>query len=151
MKKPLIIGVGNPLREDDGMGPRALQLVCGKLAPGTADMLECYQLTPELAAPLAESALTVLLDAAVDQPPGSVRTRRVDPGELRTWSHQLSPSELLGLAQAVSRRTIPVFLVSGGVFHTGFTAALTPAAEECAKRMAALAAEIVLGSDSRAC
>ena len=46
--KALIIGYGNPLRGDDGIGPAAAALLAGDAADG-AEVLACHQLLPELA------------------------------------------------------------------------------------------------------
>jgi len=98
MKHPVIIGYGNPLREDDGLGWRAADLLAARRGLGAATIIQRHQLTPELAATLADAAAVVFLDAAVDIGPGEVRCERLNTEELNGWSHDLGPSQLLGLA-----------------------------------------------------
>ena len=143
MKGPLVIGIGNPLRQDDGLGCRAAELVRDRVAPGEAEITECHQLTPELSEKLADASLVVFLDAAVNDCPGRVRCESIAPQEMFAWSHNFSPSELLSLARVVNGVIPPAFLIIGGVVETGFGEGVTPGTEQCAATMAGLAAWIV--------
>src|SRR5262249_37453009 len=115
MKKPVVIGIGNSLRRDDGIGCRAARLVEESLAPESAVVIECHQVTPELAAKLAGAPLVVFLDAAVNDVPGRVCSRPVEPDNPGPWSHYLSPGQLLGLAQYINATTPAAVLITGGV------------------------------------
>jgi hydrogenase maturation protease len=141
MKRPLIIGYGNRLREDDGVGVRAAGLI-GELLPG-AEVVETLQLTPELVCKIAEASVVIFLDAAVDQLPGSVVSRELAPEPAAAWSHHLSPSQLLGLAEQLTGVVPPAFLVSAGVDHLGWSERLSPRAETTAAEMAASAVQIL--------
>jgi hydrogenase maturation protease len=149
VKLPVVIGYGNPLRQDDGMGWRAAQLIEQALAPGAARITQCHELTPELAANLDGASMVILLDAAVDERPGETRCRMIHGTEgakqAAAWSHALSPHQLVGLADQVNGSVAPVFLISGGVLSVDYGENLTPVAAECAERMAGLALEL-LGS-----
>jgi hydrogenase maturation protease len=136
MKKPVVIGIGNSLRRDDGIGCRAARLVEESLAPESAVVIECHQVTPELAAKLAGAPLVVFLDAAVNDVPGRVCSRPVEPDNPGPWSHYLSPGQLLGLAQYINATTPPAVLITGGVFTTEAGDCLSPLGEQCAERMA---------------
>jgi len=127
MKHPLIIGYGNTLREDDGVGVRAAALV-GELLPG-AEVVETLQLTPELVCKIAEASVVIFLDAAVDQLPGSVVSRELATEPAAAWSHHLSPSQLLGLTEQLMGVVPPALLVSGGVERLGWSEHLSPRAE----------------------
>ena len=69
MPHTLIIGYGNPLRGDDGVGPRAAELlveedgVTSPLLPDGVQVLVCHQLTIELAPQIAEADRLILIDA----------------------------------------------------------------------------------------
>jgi hydrogenase maturation protease len=143
VKLPVVIGYGNPLRRDDGMGWRAAELIEKALAPGAARITQCHELTPELAANLDGASMVILLDAAVDERPGETRCRTIRGTEGATWSHALSPHQLVGLADQVNGSVAPVFLISGGVLSTDYGEDLTPIAAECAERMAGLALELL--------
>ena len=143
MNVPVVIGVGNPLRQDDGLGRRAAQLLDQDLPPGAADVTECHQLTPELAAKFAGAPVVVFLDASVDDIPGLVRQRIVAPEAPGAWSHHLSPGQLLALAEELNGALPAAFLISGGVLETNAGDTLTPLAEGCARQMADLALGIL--------
>lgn len=142
MTRPLIIGFGNPLRQDDGLGWRAAQLLQAR-ADDAAEVLTCHQLTPELAAKLSGARLAIFLDASVDQPPGTIRERVVQPAGCGSFSHHLSPAELLGLARRVNHEACTAVLITGGIFEAGFGDRLTQSGEECAARMAESAWKIL--------
>jgi hydrogenase maturation protease len=143
VKPPVVIGYGNPLRQDDGIGRRAAELLEARLAPGAADVTCCHQLTPELAAMLADAPIVLFLDAAVDQAPGLVAYRSVSPDRRSSASHHLSPEHLLDLARMLNGDVPPAFLITGGVRQTGVGDTLTPAAECCAARMAEVALDLM--------
>jgi hydrogenase maturation protease len=147
MNPLLIIGIGNRLREDDGMGCRAAELLARPFSSAAAEIEECHQLTPEWAARLANARIVIFLDAATDQEPGSIVSRRVQAEPCkRSFSHHLSPGELLDLAATVHGSAPVAFLISGGAFQTGLTDRMTPDGERCAQQMAA-AAERILAAE----
>lgn len=135
MKQPLIIGYGNPLREDDGIGWRAAELVEGDLKPSEADVIRCHQLTPELADEIGRASVVVFLDAAVDEEPGGISVRRVVAGPSTAWSHHLAPSQLLGLVD----RPPPAYWITCGVASVEWREGLTEEGAARAKRLAATA------------
>ena len=58
----LVIGYGNTLRSDDGVGPRVAMAVASREWPGF-NAIAVQQLTPELAEPLAAAELAIFVDA----------------------------------------------------------------------------------------
>jgi Ni,Fe-hydrogenase maturation factor len=88
-----------------------------------ADVLIRHQLTPELAQDITHARLVVLIDACGGAPPGTVSVRRVEPGYplAPTWSHNLDPAALVGLAVTLYGASPPVFLVTitGAFFGYG--------------------------------
>lgn len=62
----LIIGYGNPLRGDDGVGWHAAQQLAQAVPSSTVHVLACHQLTPDLAAPLSGVDRVIFIDACVD-------------------------------------------------------------------------------------
>jgi hydrogenase maturation protease len=72
----LIIGYGNPLRSDDGVGWQAAELLTDDPRLADAQILACHQLTPELAEDVSRAGFVVLIDASTEPGvPGSVETR----------------------------------------------------------------------------
>jgi hydrogenase maturation protease len=109
----LIVGYGNPLRSDDGIGWHAARLLATDPRLAGARVLACHQLAPELAEDVSQASLVVLLDAA-EGDPGSVSVRQIEPRPATpaTWSHHLDPETLAGLAQTLYGAVPPIVLVS---------------------------------------
>lgn len=112
--KLLVIGYGNELRRDDGVGPKVVASVLKLKLPGI-HALACQQLTPELADPIASAERVVFVDAALNTS-DSVQLRDIEPMEhSQVMTHATDPRSLLALArQAFGRNplaswiTIPV-------------------------------------------
>ena len=145
MKNPLIIGFGNPLREDDGIGWRAAELIERANGGTEIDVIKCQQLTPELAEAAGQASLAIFLDASVDQTPGTVSIRLLEKEVPAAWSHQLSPAQLLGLVEEMNWTAPPAYLITGGVEHIGWSEGLTAGAGRCAADMAAAAQPLLTG------
>ncbi len=114
--KVLVLGYGNVLRADDGVGRHvADRLAEGPLPSGTA-VRACHQLTPELAEDVAAVDRVVFVDGDLRVAPGRVATSRVlpQPGS-PAWSHHLSMPALLGLAERVYGRAPAGYAVSVGI------------------------------------
>jgi len=95
----LVIGYGNPLRGDDAAGPLLAERVAAWQLPGVT-VLAVQQLTPELAAELAECDRAVFLDAR--QGGGEIRLRALAPADTRGGlEHASDPAQLLALARDV--------------------------------------------------
>jgi hydrogenase maturation protease len=106
MTARLMIGYGNPLRQDDGLGWRIAVAMEGLGLPGL-QVVATPQLTLELAAPIAMAEAVVFVDAVYGEsaantlPPAieplCLQCQAPDPAQ-QTWSHQLTPQALLSLA-----------------------------------------------------
>ncbi len=103
----LVIGIGNPLRGDDGVGPHLAATVAASVSfPGSAghgggqvQVLVVHQLTPELAEPLSEARRALFLDAWLASTASRPCLQPLRPAP--HWegsSHRLTPAVLLGLA-----------------------------------------------------
>jgi hydrogenase maturation protease len=105
----LLIGYGNPLRGDDGVGWHVADAVLDA-APATARIrvITALQLTPELAEDVAAARTVVFVDAACDAEPGTVRVREIHPAAgppAGFTQHQFDPASLLWLAEHVFGRS----------------------------------------------
>jgi hydrogenase maturation protease len=139
----LVVGYGNPLRGDDGVGCSAAGLLAADPRLEGATILARHQLTPELATDIAGASLVVLVDASVDGgAPGSVAVRFIQPrrDSALSWSHHLDPAALAGLAGALYDRVPPMVLISvtGAAFADGdrLSPALQRALPEVVDRVA---------------
>lgn len=93
----LVLGYGNPGRLDDGLGPRLVEALAGRV-PADVTLLADYSLQIEHAAALAEHDVVVFADAAVAGP-APFRFERIEarPGADFT-THSVAPEALLALA-----------------------------------------------------
>ncbi len=100
----LVIGYGNTLRSDDGVGARVAEAVAALDLPGVT-ALSCALLAPELAEPIAGAERVVFVDAAVDAP-REVQLRAVHPAESsQILAHAADPRTMLALARDVFGHT----------------------------------------------
>ncbi len=99
-RRILVIGYGNPLRCDDGLGWQVVkQLEARGLAEGVA-VRRVLQLAPELAAEMRDRDLVLFVDASQEGEPGEVLTWRVElEPRNQNFTHHASPEGLLWLAQ----------------------------------------------------
>ena len=118
----LIIGYGNPLRSDDGVG----WLIAKNLANvigGSATVLAVHQLTPDLAKAISEADLVIFIDACYEGAPGTwqCETIRGALAPSQTFAHYLTPETLLIYVRAVYNVEPAALLVSvaGGSFEYG--------------------------------
>jgi len=98
----LVIGYGNSLRGDDGVGSLVAEQVAEWNLPEVRS-LAVHQLTPELAAAVAEAKTVFFVDACVmgeGQTQARLETIAPQPGRSR-MDHLWSPSVLLSLAQTL--------------------------------------------------
>ena len=145
-RRTVVIGYGNPLRQDDGIGWRAAELLEQALPAGSAEIIQCHQLTGELAANLEDAAMVIFLDAACDQKPGEISSAPVYAEGAVVWSHYLSPGQLLSLGEQSGGKAPPAILIRGGIEHMDFCEGLTEFGEKTASQMADLARECVRGA-----
>jgi hydrogenase maturation protease len=100
----LVIGYGNTLRGDDGVGPRVAEAVGHLRLPGVRTLV-CPLLTPELADPISRAGTVIFVDAAVDAS-DEVQWRRLEPNETsQLMAHAADPRTMLALARDVFERT----------------------------------------------
>jgi hydrogenase maturation protease len=97
----LVIGYGNPLRSDDGVGQQIAKQVAVWGIPNV-EAIAVHQLTPELVEPLARVELAIFIDA---YPATTNQEIQVRPLELAksgmTSGHWCEPQVLLAMTQAL--------------------------------------------------
>jgi hydrogenase maturation protease len=109
----LIVGYGNPLRGDDGVGQAVAQAFAEE---DGVDALACHQLTPELAERFAAAARVVLIDAATGSEAGriSVVSLQPAPAPASILGHHVAPAQLLQMAQTLYGRSPEAYLITVG-------------------------------------
>lgn len=96
----LVVGYGNTLRGDDGVGPRVAEIIAGLHLPGVRTLI-CQQLSPEHAAPISRADTVIFVDAAVNAPP-EVQFRRLEPDDTsQLMAHAANPRTMLALSRDV--------------------------------------------------
>lgn len=123
MSRVLVIGYGNTLRGDDGLGVAVAELIAERVRDEAVQIETVHQLTPELAVPVSRADLVIFVDASVGEEPGSWKCRTVQPDSASTskLGHHLTPSGLLAYAQALFKTTPRALLISvvAGSFECG--------------------------------
>lgn len=115
MAKILVIGYGNPLRSDDSFGLRAVEMLKMHLNGPEIELVECQQLTPELAERVSKVDLALFVDADTDGVSGTTHSRRLTPTHGHngdTMMHHLDPSGLLGLTLALYKKVPEAMLLT---------------------------------------
>jgi hydrogenase maturation protease len=107
----LVVGVGNPLRSDDGVGPFVAGEVTKLNLPGV-EVRVMQQLNVELADELAHYEAIVVVDASEGGDP--IRFLKMELGEesARPSSHHLDPSTLMALAKKIYKKDPQLYLLS---------------------------------------
>jgi len=127
----LIIGYGNPLRSDDGVGWRAAQALVGLWPADQVRVEAAHQLLPEMADWLSEASFALFIDACWDSVPGRIRCRSIHPEGKKpaSMTHHFLPQGLLADARNFFHQSPEAILVSvgGGSFEHG--EALSPNVE----------------------
>ena len=104
--KTLILGYGNTLRKDDGLGIYAALALVPLTLPGNVEIRTYHQLSPELSPLLAQMDYVVFIDAALassGQKPGTINTRALQPRTSQPGSinHHFDPETLLAMAETL--------------------------------------------------
>jgi hydrogenase maturation protease len=127
----LVVGYGNTLRADDGVGCHVADRLAADPRLDGATVLGCHQLTPELAVDLSRADLAVLVDAAHGPAAGTFSVRPMgDAAKVGSaFSHHVDPATLVALTRELYGHAPEVVLVSVGVASVELGEGLSPAVE----------------------
>lgn len=152
----LVIGYGNTLRRDDGVGAVAAQRLADdpRLRSADVEVRTAYQLLPEMALDLGRVALVVFVDADLGGLPGSVQVRPIEPGapasdadargEPGASSHHVGGGELVALAAQLTGHRPEAVHVGIGIADTELGEELSPAVEAAVPRVVEVVARLVM-------
>jgi hydrogenase maturation protease len=139
----LVIGYGNELRRDDGLGPHVAAAIAAARYPAVR-VMTCCQLQPELAADLAEARLVLFVDASAAPGRSRVELRRITADETTDWStHTGDPRALLALTHAVYSRSPEAWWVMVPGEDFAFGEELSPRAQDRAREAIDLIAALL--------
>ena len=150
----LVVGYGNALRADDGLGWHAAERLADDLRLAGATVLRRHQLTPELALDISVATLVVLVDASHGPAAGTITVERLEPAvdtgtSGTTWSHHLTPATLIALARELYGRAPDVFVVGCGVASVEMGDELSPEVRDALPRVVDAVAELVASQVAR--
>jgi hydrogenase maturation protease len=108
----VVIGYGNSLRTDDGVGPSVATAVASWELPGLQSVA-VHQLTPELTELLATADLAIFVDARLDSGGETVLILPLEPSvEHEIYGHICDPRFLLALTRALHGRIPQSWMVT---------------------------------------
>ncbi|EAW35887.1 hydrogenase maturation protease [Lyngbya sp. PCC 8106] len=110
-KTVLVMGYGNPIRGDDGIGERvATEVENWNFSNVRSQSL--HQLVPEVAEDLTQVDVVIFVDASITGE--TVELLAVEPLETTelNWGHYLNPQSLLTLAKTLYHKTPEAWLIS---------------------------------------
>jgi hydrogenase maturation protease len=125
----LILGYGNPGRQDDGLGPAAAQRI-EALARPNVTTIDNYQLNIEDAMDVAEHDVVWFVDAARAGPAPFTIHRLAAAATLDFTSHLVRPEAILAMAQQYYGGKPEAFLLGIRGYGFEFVEALTPLASD---------------------
>jgi hydrogenase maturation protease len=154
--RTLIVGYGNPYRQDDGVGFHVLKEIARRLGHlplaldedgldslgSDVDLVVLPQLLPELAAKLGDYQQAIFVDAHTAPIAEELRCVVVEPRySPSAFTHHMKPETLMGLARAFSPVIPQAYLIS--IRGHNFDLGQDLSAET--KRWAAVAVERIMG------
>lgn len=127
MKQTLILGIGNPDREDDGIAWHVLNRLAGHLRQPndfnlsqpffdnkkSPDLLFSLQLTPEHIDDIVQYERLCFIDAHTENIKDEIQFIQLDPQfQNSPFTHHLTPESLLFLCKSIYKYTPRAILVS---------------------------------------
>ena len=137
----LVIGYGNTLRGDDGIGPAVAEDVAALGLPGVR-VIVAHQLTPELAAEMTGVRHVVFVDSTIRGE--GVRVVRIESEPASTvMTHAADPRGLMALCEVLEECRPEAWLVTAAGVDFGFREGLSPTGRENARRALASVERLV--------
>ncbi len=138
----LVLGYGNPGREDDGLGPAAAAAI-ERLGLGHVTVCDNYQLVIEDAVDVAEADVVWFVDAA-RAGPEPYEVRRISPaGDIAFNSHSVRPEVVLALAGEYCGRAPEAYLMGIRGYEFEFREGLTDRAHGNLQQAVALMGSMI--------
>lgn len=138
----LVIGYGNTLRRDDGVGVEVAQTIAAMKLHGV-NVITHQQLVPELAAPISESRAVIFVDAD----PNAKNEAALKPIEasssVEIMAHAPNPGSLLALARELFGRHPRAWSLAVPAEDFGYGIGLSPRSQLAVRAAAKLIQELV--------
>jgi hydrogenase maturation protease len=99
MARILVVGYGNPMRSDDGVGWQLAVDLFRSNQSADVEVLPCHQLTPELTPAVSRAEAVIFIDCAGGGSPGEIECREVrSESTTASFTHDLTPAALLSMS-----------------------------------------------------
>jgi hydrogenase maturation protease len=141
----VVIGCGNPLRGDDGIGWMAVDELAGPFSGKNIRFLKCRELTPELSEELRRAKYALFIDASVEPGSGTVRESDLLPAGGAFDTHKLDPAGLLSLSEAIYGNSPRSVLLSLKGESFGYEERLSRSAADSMSFLVSRAGDILRG------
>jgi hydrogenase maturation protease len=125
----LVLGYGNPGRQDDGLGP-AVAAGIDRLGWPNLSAFDNYQLNIEDAMDVADHDVVWFVDAAKDGPSPYAVHELSPASSIEFTSHLMRPEAILAIARQCYGATPRAFLLAIRGYDFEFIEALTPGATD---------------------
>ena len=126
----LVIGYGNPLRSDDGVGQYIARHFDGRLYGEDVQVFIYHQLTPELVSPISQADAVIFVDASQAGQPGEINCLEITAEATRgTFTHYCTPAGLLNGAADLYGAHTRGFIVSVSGYSFEYGETLSPQLE----------------------
>jgi len=113
MARILILGYGNPLRSDDGLGWQVAVELFRTNTLREVEVLPCHQLTPELAPAVSRVETVIFIDSARGGTPGEMSCQEVrSESGASSFTHHVTPAALLALSSELFGACPRAYLLS---------------------------------------
>ena len=127
-KKILIIGYGNTLRGDDGVGYKIAEII-EQWNINNITSLAVHQLTPDLAENIAQADTVIFVDAVtitdINQAKLEIKTISSNQ-KSNNLAHHNNPEQLLSLTQAIYQKVPQAYWILVPAFNFNFSEGLSP-------------------------
>jgi hydrogenase maturation protease len=114
--KIVVVGIGNPLCGDDGVGWYAVDKLAEDVKSANVEFIKCCELTPELSEKLSDAKFILFVDANRQVEAGIICEELLVPDSSLSSldSHRLSPKNLLAYSHALYGRFPEAIMMSIG-------------------------------------
>jgi len=141
----LVIGIGNTLRGDDGVGVAVAQQLAAQHLPDLR-VIACHQLTPELTALISQAEQVIFVDASTNLSAGDVKVIPLDLDSARALAtHHWAPTALLMAAKVLYSAQPRSALVAIGAQHFGYCEQLSESVARALPRATQLILSLLRG------
>ncbi len=123
MPHVLMVGYGNPLRGDDGLGWAAAEYLAAQPWTEGIEILVEHQLNPELAEIVSQADLAIFIDACWGEQPGQIVVKCVMPNEclpVQSFTHHVDVATLLTYARDLYGHSPEAIMVTVTAQDFGF-------------------------------